>query len=313
MKLLAYSEWVLGTFKRCLRTGSHARQHLWLSGTSTLQVSVLATDSMKRTLSAQAGQPDGADAASTADCALPTMPSAAPGQPGGSPIPNPSSSSGGGAASEAAPLEARRTSQDAARPPTRPAGSGGPLNGRAPGAPAGGAAGNPKSPFVVGPVVAAMGDADDVSTGTPGTPSSTPSVNAETVRPQGMGPSGTSCSTQQPSTCVQYTVVRVMSCGVAALGGTREVRTGTPGTLSRPAFCAGAVRVRASIARACGVHPSYTRTVEGRTTGMMLSSPLLKAGQSWPIAHSLVHVLVRERLSGLLSQACPQDWESLRA
>ena len=40
-----------------------------------------------------------------------------------------------------------------------------------------------KSPFVVGPVVAVMGDGDDLSTGTPGTPSSSPSLNAEQVNP----------------------------------------------------------------------------------------------------------------------------------
>ena len=218
MKLLAYCEWGFGTFTALPWNRQSRSSHLWLSGTSTLQLPVQATDSLKSMLSAQAGQPDGADAASTAGSALPTTPSAAPGQPGGSPTPNPSSSSVGGAASEAAPLEARRTSEDAARPPTRSAGSGSSLHGRGPGAPAGGAGGNPKSPFLVGPVVAAMGDTDDVSTGTPGTPSSTPSVNAETVRPGGLGSRSTSRATQQPSTCVQYTAVRVMSCGCSRAG-----------------------------------------------------------------------------------------------
>lgn len=49
------------------------------------------------------------------------------------------------------------------------------------GGPWGPSSSSAKSPFVVGPVTAVMGDGDDLSTGTPGTPSSSPSLNAEQV------------------------------------------------------------------------------------------------------------------------------------
>jgi len=75
----------------------------------------------------------------------------------------------------------RRAPADS-RPPLHSVGSGGAPGGLGGGTPGGVAGGNPRSPFVAGVVVAGMGDADDVSTGTPGTPSSSPSLNAEQAR-----------------------------------------------------------------------------------------------------------------------------------
>jgi len=129
----------------------------------------------------RAARPATAQASSAAEPPLPPTASCPPARAG----PGDASASrgaGAGGASAGAPEPLGRRAPADSRPPLHSVGSGGAPGGLGGGTPGGVAGGNPRSPFVAGVVVAGMGDADDVSTGTPGTPSSSPSLNAEQAR-----------------------------------------------------------------------------------------------------------------------------------
>jgi hypothetical protein len=131
----------------------------------------------------RAARPATAQASSAAEQPLPPTASCPPGRAGPGDA-GASRGSGASSTSAGAPEPLGRRAPADSRPPLHSVGSGG-VPGGGPGGsgPGGGAGGgHPRSPFVAGVVVAGMGDADDVSTGTPGTPSSSPSLNAEQAR-----------------------------------------------------------------------------------------------------------------------------------